>query len=518
MVERRQRIASVQRLPAIAALAIVIAAVALGIGPVLLLGGSTQGGRLFDAYLWQVLRFTLLQAGLSTLISVGLAIPVSWSLFRTRFPGRDQLLSLLAVPQTLPVIAAVLGIVAIFGKSGLLAHVTGLSLDIYGLTGILIAHVFFNLPFATRLLMQRLEAIAPENWRLATQLGFSQRDRLRLIGWPAMQGGIAGAASLIFLLCTTSFAVVLTLGGGPRATTLEVAIYQALRFDFDPARAGSLALVQLLLCGTLIALAGRFALDAMAAQGNTGTRHGFVPVLPGLFDVLLIAGAGLLVAAPIAMLIADGLMAEFAWIAIARATATSIVIGILAAITSVTLALPLAYAQARANSPLTKFAFSLAGVLGLVVPPAVLATGWFILAVKSGLSAVTAFCLVVAMNSLTALPFAQGTLAPAIRSTVLPNDRLCQSLGLAGWSRFRLVDVHQMRGPLGFAAALCFGVSLGDLTAISLFGSQDLVTLPSLIYAQMGSYRIQSATATALVLMALTMAVILLADRRMGRR
>ena len=36
---------------------------------------------------------------------------------------------------------------------------------------------------------------------------------------------------MIFLLCFTSFAVVLALGGGPDAATLEVAIFEALRFE-----------------------------------------------------------------------------------------------------------------------------------------------------------------------------------------------------------------------------------------------------------------------------------------------
>jgi thiamine transport system permease protein len=39
---------------------------------------------------------------------------------------------------------------------------------------------------------------------------------------------LPGAVLLVFLLCMTSFAVALTLGGGPRATTVELAIYQAL--------------------------------------------------------------------------------------------------------------------------------------------------------------------------------------------------------------------------------------------------------------------------------------------------
>ena len=42
-------------------------------------------------------------------------------------------------------------------------------------------------------------------------------------------------------------------------TTLEVGIYQALRFDYDPARATVLALLQLLLCGLFVLLAGQYA-------------------------------------------------------------------------------------------------------------------------------------------------------------------------------------------------------------------------------------------------------------------
>jgi hypothetical protein len=45
-------------------------------------------------------------------------------------------------------------------------------------------------------------------------------------------------------------------------------------------------------------------------------------------------------------------------------------------------------------------------------------------------------------------------------------------------------------------------VSLGDLSAITLFGSDRLVTLPALIFRQMGHYRMNDAAGTALVLAA----------------
>ena len=61
------------------------------------------------------------------------------------------------------------------------------------------------------------------------------------------------------------FAVALTLGGGPKSTTIELAIYQAIRFEFDFALAASLGLVQLLLSG-----GAAYALLLLGRQSDLG--------------------------------------------------------------------------------------------------------------------------------------------------------------------------------------------------------------------------------------------------------
>jgi len=96
-------------------------------------------------------------------------------------------------------------------------------------------------------------AIPSEHFRLAAQLGFSTSEINRRLERPMLLSIIPGAFLLIFLLCVTSFAVALALGGGPRATTVELAIYQAIRFDFDLSKAATLAIIQFGIC-TLIAL------------------------------------------------------------------------------------------------------------------------------------------------------------------------------------------------------------------------------------------------------------------------
>ncbi len=64
----------------------------------------------------------------------------------------------MAVPMGLPVLIGALGLIGIFGRQGLVnkaLQALGLEqpISIYGLSGILIAHVFFNLPLATRMML-----------------------------------------------------------------------------------------------------------------------------------------------------------------------------------------------------------------------------------------------------------------------------------------------------------------------------------------------------------------------------
>ena len=67
----------------------------------------------------RVVTFTVWQALLSTLLSVGPAILVARALARAAdFPGRALLLRLFGLPLVLPTIVAIFGVVAIYGQSG----------------------------------------------------------------------------------------------------------------------------------------------------------------------------------------------------------------------------------------------------------------------------------------------------------------------------------------------------------------------------------------------------------------
>ncbi len=480
---------------------IILGAILLGLVPLISFaierGGFLNAG--IDPAIVHVLWFTLKQAFLSTSISVVLGIFVSRALSRRQFLGRELLLSLLAVPLAMPAIVVVLAITAIYGAQGLL----GGGFNLYGLNGILLAHVFFNFPLATRLIVEALNTIPQENFRLAEQLNFSGRAIFHNLEWPVLRNTLPRICGLIFLLCAASFVIVLTLGG-PSATTLEVAIYQSLRQDFDVARALNLSLVQILLCLALIFAAGKMALhnSALSSFKTTTIRRDGQSAAAKAFDLLALTIALLLIGPPLIALIVSGITyLNFNL----QACVTSIAIALPAALLSVSLA----WALARHDN----FATHVAALATLIVPPAVLATGWFLALRRFDESLLVVIISIIALNTLMALPFSVSVLAPAFAQITQMHGRLCAQLNISGWNKLRRIDLPMMRRPLAQALLMSFVLSLGDLTAVTLLGTQGLVTMPSLIHQQMGHYRGNDAGGTALLLAAFCFALTLIAQR-----
>ncbi|MGL4405210.1 MAG: thiamine/thiamine pyrophosphate ABC transporter permease ThiP, partial [Notoacmeibacter sp.] len=118
----------------------------------------------------------------------------------------------------------------------------------------------------------------------------------------------------------------------------------------------------------------------------------------------------------------------------------------------------------------------------------------------------------IAINVFMALPFVMRILAPAWLASRERNDRLAASLGLAGMKRFYSVEGAALRALLVSALALGTALSLGDLGVVALFGSDTVQTLPSLLFARLGSYRSDDAAGLALLLMLLCLGLLWLAD------
>ncbi len=518
MAGRAQPLSPAVRLGGGLALAIV-AALTLGAMAVLALRAEPGGG--LGPADWAAIRFTLTQSALSATLSVAFAIPLARALARRRFPGRRALVSLLGAPFLLPAIVAVFGLVAIWGRAGLVSDGLGAlglpGIDIYGLRGVVLAHVFFNLPLVTRLILQGWLAIPAEQFRLAAQLGFAPRDVFRRIEAPMLREVIPGAFVLVFLLCMTSFAVALTLGGGPRATTIELAIYQAVRFDFDLGRAALLALIQFGLCAAVTALALRLSAEAGFSAGLMGAVTRWDADRPGAraLDASLLVALALFVGLPLAAVLARGLPALLdglpasVWPAAARSLAVALASAALALALGLALAALVDARRARGKGG----ALEGFGLLTLSASPFVIGTALFIVLRPLADPFALALPVTATVNAAMALPFVLRALLPALAETRRIDGRLADSLGMAGAARFRLVTWPRLRRPFGFAAGLAAALSMGDLGVIALFAPPEVATLPLLMQRLMAAYRMEAAAGVALLLVALTFALFWIFDR-----
>jgi thiamine transport system permease protein len=482
-----------------------------------------------DAYLRRVIGFTVLQATLSALLALAAAIPTTRALARqSDFPGRNLILQFCALPMVMPSVAAIFGIVAIYGRSGYIAEMAAAfgsdwRPSIYGLAGILIAHVFFNLPLAIRLLLPAWSTVPAETWRLTAQLGMSSRQIFQLIELPLLRQYAPAALAFIFILCFLSFAVVLTLGGGPRATTLEVAIYQALRADVDLPRGGALALLQAAACLVMVAIAWAMGrrLDFGRGTRLIGARFDGMTAGARLRDFATIALAMGFVTLPVAALVFDGLrgllFAQQSLSSLFKASAVTLALGLPAGVIATALGYPIAVASERLRaSAAAVILIGIAGLAGVIASPMAIGAGLTLaLAGRVDLYAI-APAGVIAMNALLMLPFAVGVLRPAAARSHAQYDRLCAGLGIAGWNRFRVVDWPLLRKAIGLALGLTSAAAMGDLAAIALFGNQNLTNLTLLLYNQISAYRMDAAAGTALVLLALCLASFAIIERGVG--
>ena len=497
-----------------------------------------QDGSLFtsiDTHIYGLLKFTLYQATLSTILSLVVGVLLAWALaHQSRFRGRSLLVALFSSSLVLPTLIVVFGLIGIFGRNGYLNQASLFLFDhslgayIYGLAGILLAHVYLNASFASRALLHSFESIPKEKYKLAKSLNFSVFERFWYMEYPAIKSTLLSIGSTIFLLCFTSFAVVLLLGGSPSYNTLEVAIYEAVKLDFDIGLALKLALIQLSISAVLVVLASGFS----TGLANLKTSHTFIPWKePKILHVLqwsIIGVFTLFFVLPLVVIVLDGLGADFGYIFSEALFIKSFIISIsLATVSSLfTVGIALMLSNTRRNFTLqTRYgnrhwarvvdamvAFS--GNLYLAIPSLVLGLGFFLMYQKSeGSEIVWSTTALLTANVLMSLPFALSVLTPAMHKTAQRYDKLAFSLGIKGWRRWVTVEYPYLKSSLGYVFALAFCFSLGDLGIIALFGSDEFMTLPWYLYQLMGSYRTTDAAGVALVMLVLVLGVFILIPR-----
>ena len=134
-------------------------------------GQPTTGSSTDIGYL---IYITTLQAALSTIFSLIVGVALAWALNRLRFPGRTLVIGLFASAIVTPGIIVAFGLLAVWGRSGWLG---GLGVPVFGLGGVVAAHIVLDAAFAARILLARLDAIPEARLKTGQSLALSPWTR-----------------------------------------------------------------------------------------------------------------------------------------------------------------------------------------------------------------------------------------------------------------------------------------------------------------------------------------------------
>lgn len=466
----------------------------------------------------QILAYSSLQAILSAVISLILGGLLARSFFYLDFKGKQLLYKTISFVWALPSLVIIFAVIGVFGNSGWLAqffHSMGLEwqFNLYGLHGIIIAHSLFNIPFVMKYYISGLNLIPSSRFQLAAQLNLKGWNFINIVEIPVIKTLFPYIFMTVFLVCFTSFPIVLMLGGSPKYSTLEVAIYQAVTFEFDFAKAIILIAVQFVVGIGLQFVMSRISTSALKQLKQQPNRvEIWKPKPTGVAKLLLQAVIFLQSFAIILPLVSvvwaginvskfsERLLNPALW----KAAQFSLVLSLIASFVVIGVSYLIALEARQLLYKKAKIAHSIlssVAIYPLVLPIFLLSVGLFILLMNQNLSTTELLVLVGVCNGLTLLPFIYPMLFSAMWNSLTSHDKLARGLGLTGFQRWWIVEKTQLIRPLATAFALAMSSSLGSFTVIAFFGNRDFSSLPYLLYQQLGSYRTEDAAVTALVLM-----------------
>jgi thiamine transport system permease protein len=534
-------------------------------GPIanLLREGLTKDGAFSLEFLWAVLTddyfrhvilFTLWQALLSTLASIALGLPLAFILTHYDFPLKRIVRALTIVPFVLPAITVALGFVLLFGRNGylnqFLMHLFGLSEPplpiMYSLTGIVLAHAFYNAPIITRTVHAAWERLDPRYEESARALGASRFFVFKDITLPMILPGLLSGAALVFIFCFLSFPIVLSVGGG-RFSTIEVEIYTRVVTRLDPQFVNYKIGAALALVGLVLSLAVTYLYlrmqGGLARQTEQLRPRPTAPLFAGVRDLLrptkllvwlYVLISVILFVGPVAAIVVDSLREETAegarwtlrWYSYIftpnyealvgdsplRAIVNSLIFGLGATAIAVPLGLIFAYVIARLHWAGRRLFDTL-----LMAP---LATSSIVLAFAllrafnaPPLRLVGTATAVIIAHAVIIFPFIVRALVPILESLDVRLTEMARSLGASRFRALRDIELPLVATGLIAGAVFAFALSLGEMSATLMLARPGLSTMPVAVYRFLSQHSLGAPSAMSVVMIAVSAIAFILLER-----
>ena len=266
------------------------------------IAGSTRCG-----VAWNTLLLAVACAVASTALGLAFALVVT----RTNFRYKKFLRVLSVLPIITPPFVIGLGLILLFGRSGLINQLLEWTFGItptrwlYGLQGVLVAQVFAFTPIAFLVLIGVVEGVSPALEEAAQTLRANPWRTFADISLPLMRPGLANAFLITFIESIADFGNPILLGGNFGVLSTEI-FFSVVGAQLDQGRAATLGIVLLVFAlGAFFLqrwLLGRKVYTSMSGKGDSGLptplpvgarRLCYGVVLPWVFLTIVIYGMAL---------------------------------------------------------------------------------------------------------------------------------------------------------------------------------------------------------------------------------
>lgn len=173
------------------------------------------------------IKLSLYTASVSTVICIILAVPTAYALTKTNMPLKRFSQVLLELPLSLPYLVIGLSLLLIFSSDlGKWMSTIGFKV-VFSKKGIIIAHIFVNLPFVIRIVKTAFQEVDVRLEFIARMLGATKAQSFWTVTMPLSKNTIIGVIILAWSRALGEFGATLMLVGTTRmkTETLPASIY-----------------------------------------------------------------------------------------------------------------------------------------------------------------------------------------------------------------------------------------------------------------------------------------------------
>ena len=193
---------------------------------------------------YKALLNSLLSTTLATVVSVVLAYALAWSLSRTNMRFKAIFSVILVFPMLIPSISHGMGLIILFGNSGIITRLFSASSSLYGLGGIVVGSVLYSFPVAFLMFTDVLKYEDYSPYEAADVLGIPKVRQFTGITLPYLRKPLISVIFAVFTMIITDYGVPLSVGG--QFKTLPVMLYEEAAGQLNYGAGSVIGLVLLL--------------------------------------------------------------------------------------------------------------------------------------------------------------------------------------------------------------------------------------------------------------------------------